>query len=315
MAVAYVGGVAASQSGATTVLTRTTTGGNLLVVGVQRPASTVSSITDTAGNSWSAIIASTGVSGLNNTDAAVEIWYAKNALSVTSVTVTMSGTDSGNAVLLEISGADTSQPLAYIAYGGSTTAGTAFPAGVTWGTDLANGTTANISTLPAHSLITELAVGIGGYTETTAGTRLDTIVSTWTAGPNTNNGTHTIATEYKAIAASTSQAFTSGSCGWTLSTAKANGAVFVVFKSALTQAQPTLSGGLEGDVLSAPPSGTSASGSWSPDGTSYNATHPTNWNPGTWQTSAQPESPVRAVKTPTQGQLWPRGTQGNGKYS
>lgn len=88
----------------------TSTAGDLLValIGV-RSASTISisGITDTAGNTWVKANSAfhTGVNGR------IEIWYAKNAGAVTSITITPSASVAMSVNVAEFSGVDLAAPL------------------------------------------------------------------------------------------------------------------------------------------------------------------------------------------------------------
>ena len=87
------------------------TSGNLIVVAVSADVdtSTVSSISDTLGNTYARI--QQGLRGPDNAVSA-ELWYAKNvAGGATSVTVTMTGTNAHFVSINEISGLDQTNPL------------------------------------------------------------------------------------------------------------------------------------------------------------------------------------------------------------
>jgi hypothetical protein len=289
MAVALAGGVAATQSSTTITLTRTTAAGSLLVLGVQRPASTVSSISDTASNVWVPVLTS-GASGITG-DSLVDMYYVANAASVTSVTVTMSTTDNANASLMEFTGADTVDPL--VCWVTVSTASTSLNMQTTGGTFSQVGP---LSGWSASSTLTGVAIGFGGYTSTTSGTRLETNVAGFTTGTQTLNGTHILCVEYKLVPVSTSVTVTAG---WTLSSARANGMIYAVFKSPQTTSPVTFALGKEPTVAAAG----STIGSWLNVG--YQTTE-------TW--TAATGDAYRIYTLPQRGQLWPRGTKGNGNF-
>jgi hypothetical protein len=88
-----------------------------LVVGVAHYGGTISSVTDTAGNTWSEAILRSHPSS----DRA-SIWYAKNcAGGANTVTVNFSGNTYGGIAIAEYSGCDTAAPLDVTAggHGGS----------------------------------------------------------------------------------------------------------------------------------------------------------------------------------------------------
>ncbi len=76
----------ATSSTPSVTISPASTAGNLLVavIGTMTDTTAVTSVTDTAGNTWVLATAATGGSETRS-----EIWYAKNALSVTGVTVNL----------------------------------------------------------------------------------------------------------------------------------------------------------------------------------------------------------------------------------
>lgn len=271
MAGAYVGGVAATATSTTLTLTRTTAGGNCLAVLLQA-AAPVTSITDSAGNVWRPLNSS-GVQAATGTNLC-EIWYCPNASSITSLTVTVSSSGVINGSLIEMSGLDLTNPVRASGNWYRPSAATAF------GGDGASSTIQN--TVVAGDFILE----VGGYVATTSGVRLETVATSFTAGPQTNSGTTTQAVQYRAGA--------SGSVAiqWTLSTAKANGAAYALFKAA-QPAQTVAMGDAYEDLPSDGMSGTS----WAP----RPAHGPQGWNQG----STGPAS--TGMPAPSRGQLWPPG--------
>ena len=106
MAVALVGQATAEATTnvSTLAVTRSTSGGNLLVLcaAIASSGSTITSIADTAGNTWTNLVKA-NTAGQNNR---VEIWVAANAAAVTSVTATFGSTLRASLNLSEWSGAD-----------------------------------------------------------------------------------------------------------------------------------------------------------------------------------------------------------------
>lgn len=111
-AITYINNVANNNSGATSVVvTISTTTGNLLVANIHvnsETAITVTSVTDTASNTWTKAVNTTSSTGSGNR---AEIWYAANATAVSSVTVTISAAQVVVANISEYSGVATSSPL------------------------------------------------------------------------------------------------------------------------------------------------------------------------------------------------------------
>ena len=93
--------VTATSSAPSVTISPASTAGNLLVavVGVQ-------SVTDTAGNTWALATAATG-----GAETRSEIWYAKNASSVTSVTVNLPSSFVTLISVSQYSNVDTAAPL------------------------------------------------------------------------------------------------------------------------------------------------------------------------------------------------------------
>ena len=126
MALAHVNATSGSGDGGSTTIAATAanhTGGNLLVVCVvwSSAAQTLSSIADTAGNTYTRHPSSKQDSGSDNT----EIFYAKNITGNASnvVTATFSGSSTFRRIMVDqISGADTSAPADQAGIGGGTSA-------------------------------------------------------------------------------------------------------------------------------------------------------------------------------------------------
>lgn len=103
------GGTSASAGSVAVTYGSTTASGNLLVALITRTTGhAVSSVTDSAGNSW--VQAGTTLSNADNND--FDIWYAKNATAnAGAVTATLaSATTYLQMAIYEVSGADTSAP-------------------------------------------------------------------------------------------------------------------------------------------------------------------------------------------------------------
>jgi hypothetical protein len=104
-----------------------TASGNLIVVGWQTGvgsmSTTITTVTDNAGNNYSEAGTARSINAANGTVA--DIWYAANVSAATSITITPSAsvTDSG-AVIWEFSGADATAPLDQTAVLNSQLAGT-----------------------------------------------------------------------------------------------------------------------------------------------------------------------------------------------
>jgi len=100
------GSAATSNSVACTAFA--TTSDNLIVVGV-RSTGTISSVSDTAGNTYTAVAASTFVAAIGN----LRVFYAKNITGNASnvITVTLSGGDFTGIVAHQYSGLHTTSPL------------------------------------------------------------------------------------------------------------------------------------------------------------------------------------------------------------
>lgn len=112
-AIAYVGSAAnsASSSATSVTVTYSSTTGNLLVATIHvntETAISVSSVTDTAGNTWTKAVNTTSSTGSGNR---AEVWYAANATAVTSVTVTISAAQVHIANISEYSNVATVSPL------------------------------------------------------------------------------------------------------------------------------------------------------------------------------------------------------------
>jgi hypothetical protein len=92
-----------------------TRGGNLIVVGFQmaagsNTATTVSSVSDNAGNTYSEVPAARAID--TRVQTVIDLWYAKNsAAGATTVTITPSAGVSAGAVIWEFSGVDRTAPL------------------------------------------------------------------------------------------------------------------------------------------------------------------------------------------------------------
>ena len=108
-----------------------TTGGNLLVAAISGKIGTtqsISTITDSGGNTWTKI--TDGVISGSNTRQ--ELWYCQSATSITSLTVTYTGTVLASSLTLyDIAGSDVSSPINAYSTAGSndTTSDTTFGAG------------------------------------------------------------------------------------------------------------------------------------------------------------------------------------------
>lgn len=186
-----------------------TTQGNLLVavIGVSSGASvSVSSITDTAGNTW-ALAGSSFVSGVN---ARTEIWYAKNASPTTSITATFSGSNASTAKILEYSNIDPSSPLDVAATQGN-----------------ASNTNAPTNSITTNNS-TDLVIAAMSYVS-------DTITSTAPGSPWSTyaDNTNTAPSPDKQVRSA--YRFTSATgtynTSWTLSSAAASGTVIAAFKA------------------------------------------------------------------------------------
>lgn len=120
---ALVGQVANSIFSTSVVLTRTTTTGNSLVLCVQHQGGTVVSVVDTATNTW-VKDADTLASNTALGQGRVDIWHCANATSITSVTITGTGTSALIANLSEWTGMDTTTPVraTNTSYSGATSA-------------------------------------------------------------------------------------------------------------------------------------------------------------------------------------------------
>lgn len=130
-ATAYVNSACGDASGAygtaaTSVATAATslTGGNTLLVFTRQATGSVSSISDTAGNTFTAVTGSGNVSGSSTK---MEFWYAKNVTGNGSNVVTANfSTSTGGRVVctVQLSGASTTAPINYASAGRSVTTGT-----------------------------------------------------------------------------------------------------------------------------------------------------------------------------------------------
>src|SRR5262249_25957536 len=89
--------------------------GNLIVVGFQmaggsNTATTVSSVSDNAGNTYSEVPGARAID--TGAQTVIDLWYAKNSFpGATSVTITPSGGVKSGAVIWEFSGVDRTAPL------------------------------------------------------------------------------------------------------------------------------------------------------------------------------------------------------------
>ena len=110
----------------------TTAAGNLIAVGVIRTGSTISSIVDSAGNTYIPV----GAGELTGGFAIGRIYYAKNVTGGTNiaVTVTLASGEFGHVFAHEVSGADTTSPLDQESQNAQSGVGTGTDA-VTSGTD------------------------------------------------------------------------------------------------------------------------------------------------------------------------------------
>ena len=117
-----------------------TTTGDLLVATIRTreesgAAATVTGVADLGGNTWTQAKGAVATSGPNDG----EIWYAPNALSDTTVTVSVSGTGAAIAfTVVEVGGAAATTPLDQTAENSSSKATTAASTGTTATTTQAN---------------------------------------------------------------------------------------------------------------------------------------------------------------------------------
>lgn len=124
-AIAYVNNAVGVDNSGSSITSKATaswssTTGNLNVVCVRTAGGTVSSITDTASNTY------TNIAGFAPAGDRLEIWYAKNTTGNASnvVTANFSSTNFVTVLVMEYSGADTSAPLDTSATSSSTTSTT-----------------------------------------------------------------------------------------------------------------------------------------------------------------------------------------------
>lgn len=120
--ISRVGGTSGVNSTAATTktLSYASTAGDLLVIETSNPSTTaVSSVTDSAGNSWTK---ASGASGVRSTVLSGELWYAANAAAVSSVTVTFGASVKSAVALEEFAGVATASPLdvSHVGSGAST---------------------------------------------------------------------------------------------------------------------------------------------------------------------------------------------------
>lgn len=109
--IAFVGQATNSASATTDTVTISTTSGDLLVASIgvnSTSAPGVSSVTDTAGNTW---VRAGSIAAGAGTGARTDIWYAANATAVTSVTITVPSTTDIVANVSEYSGVSATSPL------------------------------------------------------------------------------------------------------------------------------------------------------------------------------------------------------------
>lgn len=181
----------------TYTVSKTTTGGNCLVAlfAIASSSLTVSSISDTGGNTWTNI-AKAVTSGNNNR---VEAWYSPNAAAITSITVTMSGGLRCSTLLMEFSGVATSSVLdpatAVTTNSASTTTGSPNITTVLAGTVVISGKNHNLATtgsLTWSGATTNTHVGSAAGRELDSAYKIQTSAGTesitWTVG-STSLGT------------------------------------------------------------------------------------------------------------------------------
>jgi hypothetical protein len=186
----------ASEAAAATALTATfpsaTTAGDLLVLSASVYTGTtnhITSVTDSAGNTWTRIGAFSVAS--HNSDG--EMWYSPNAASVTTVTVQLANAATIALSVQEFSGIATTSPLD-VSAGSSNTSTTpsSGPAAATSANELAVGFVAG------HANAQAITITAAGYTPQPQQTSTGTIA--------------TVVTGYKVLGSASSESFT-GSFG------------------------------------------------------------------------------------------------------
>jgi hypothetical protein len=182
----------ASEAAAATTLTGTfpspTTSGDLLVLSASVYTGTtnhITSVTDSAGNTWTRIGAFSVAS--HNSDG--EMWYSPNAASVTTVTVNVAAAATIALSAQEFSGIATASPLD-VSAGTANTSNTpsSGPAAATAANELAVGFVAG------HANAQTITVTAAGYTAQPQQTSTGTIA--------------TVVTGYKVLASAGSETFT-----------------------------------------------------------------------------------------------------------
>jgi hypothetical protein len=107
--------VCGQQAFPSTCTISSTGSGNLIVIGFQmaggvNTATTVSSVSDNAGNTYSEVPAARAID--TGAKTVIDLWYAQNSASgATSVTITPSASVNAGAVIWEFSGVDRTAPL------------------------------------------------------------------------------------------------------------------------------------------------------------------------------------------------------------
>ncbi|PWJ27522.1 PKD domain-containing protein [Branchiibius hedensis] len=184
MSFSFVGSTTATaSSGSSVTITRSVTAGNLLVASILHQGGAISTVTDTASNTWATDSnGDTQTINSSTSQRRVQHYWCLSALTTASITVTIAGTAPFVVILSEYSHSGGAVTLRSVA----TAAGS---------------TTTTPAATPSGTAVGDLLVGCMGYAQTTAGTRLDTLGSGYTELTGTNISTTRLSGAYRTLTA------------------------------------------------------------------------------------------------------------------